>query len=161
MRRGGRLAFALIVAAVPAASLAAPPSSSAQPQLNPDAKSAAATVESFHAALRRGDTAAAASLLANDALIYESGGVERSKAEYVAHHLPADTAFARAVASTLTRRAGAASGDFAWIASEGRTAGAFRGRKINSATTETMVLRRSGAAWRIVHIHWSSADMRD
>jgi hypothetical protein len=28
---------------------------------------------------------------------------------------------------------------------------------VDRITTETMVLRRRGASWKIVHIHWSSA----
>lgn len=128
--------------------------------LAPPARSAAATVDTFHAALRRGDTRAAAALLADDVLIFESGEVERSKAEYAAHHLGADAEFTKAVASVVTRRAGGTSGAMAWIASEGRTSGSFNGRLIDLVTTETMVLRRVGQGWRIVQIHWSSAKAR-
>ena len=124
------------------------------------ARGAAASVDAFHAALRRGDTVAAAALLAEDVLIFESGRVERSKAEYQSHHLGADAEFAKAVPSTLTRRAGEATGTMAWIASESRTSGTYEGKPINLATTETMVLRRSGKGWRIVQIHWSSAKSR-
>ena len=124
----------------------------------PSARGAAAIVDMFHAALRRGDTAGAALLLTDDALIFEGGGVERSKAEYMSHHLAADAAFAQAVTTKVTRRAGRAAGTLAWIATEGRTTGTFRGRSIDSKTTETMVLRRTGGSWKIVHIHWSSAD---
>ena len=128
--------------------------------VSPTARDAAASVDAFHAALRRGDTATASKLLADDVLIFESGGVERSKAEYQSHHLGADAEFAKAVPSALTRRAGEASGTMAWIASEGRTSGAYNGKPIDLATTETMVLRRSGKGWRIVQIHWSSAKSR-
>lgn len=121
------------------------------------ARSAAAAVDAFHAALRRGDTRSAAALLASDALIFEEGGVERSKAEYVAHHLPADAAFSKGVASTVTRRAGSSNGVFAWIATEGRMTGTYKGKTVDRVTTETMLLRRVGRDWRIVHIHWSSA----
>ena len=120
------------------------------------ARGAAETVDSFHAALRRGDTRAAAALLANDALIFEEGGVERTKAEYAASHLSADAEFSKAVQSTLTRRAGQSNGKLAWIASEGRSTGVFRGSAIHRESTETMILRRTGRAWKIVHIHWSS-----
>lgn len=120
------------------------------------ARPAAATVDAFHAALRRGDTAAAVPLLADDAVIFESGGAERSKAEYAEHHLPADAAFSQAVPSALTRRAGYSDGMTAWIASEGRTTGTYKGKSLDLVTTETMVLRRVGKAWKIVHIHWSS-----
>ena len=126
----------------------------------PKARGAAATVDAFHAALKSGDARAAAALLANDVLIYESGEVERSKAEYSGHHLGADIEFTKAVPSTVTRRAGRSVGTMAWIASEGRTTGNFNGRPIDVATTETMVLQRVGKAWRIVQIHWSSAKAR-
>lgn len=132
------------------------PAASSSISLPAAAKDAAAVVEAFHAALKSGDTKAVAASLAGDALIYESGGVERSKAEYASHHLPADAAFATAVTRTVTRQAGNASGDMAWIATESRTKGIYKGREIDSASTETMVLRREGRVWKISHIHWSS-----
>ena len=124
------------------------------------AQEAAAIVDAFHAALQHGDVRAASALLADDVLIYESGEVERSKAAYAGHHLGADIEFERAVKSTVTARAGNASGNMAWIASEGRTTGNFKGRAIDSMTTETMVLKQVGPGWRIVQIHWSSAKVR-
>ena len=128
--------------------------------LSASARSAAAAVDAFHAALRRGDTRAAAALLATDALIFEGGGVERSKAEYASHHLAADAAYSQAVPALLTHRAGDSNGSVAWVASEGRTTGAFRGKAVDRVTAETMVLRRFGRSWKIVHIHWSSAAKR-
>lgn len=128
--------------------------------LAPSARSAAAIVDSFHAALRRGDTRAAAAMLANDVLIFEGGGVERSRAEYESHHLGADAEFSKAVPSVLTRRSGEAKGALAWIASEGRTTGTYKGKPVDRLTAETMVLRRAGGTWKIVHIHWSSAAAR-
>lgn len=125
-----------------------------------DAQGAGATVDAFHRALARGDQAATAALMADDALIYESGGVERSKAEYASLHLPADAAFAKAVTRTPTRRHVRAEGALAWVASEATVKGAYKGRTINSRSVETMVLRLAGPAWRIVHIHWSSADVK-
>lgn len=122
-----------------------------------EAQSAATVVDKFHDALRRGDTVSAAALLAESALIFEEGGSERSKEEYAAHHLGADAAFSQAMFGKITRRAGAAGGGFAWIASEGRTTGTYSGKAIDRITTETMVLRRSRESWKIVHIHWSSA----
>ena len=124
------------------------------------ARAAAATVDAFHAALQRGDTRAAASLLAEDALIFEAGGAERTKAEYAEHHLPADADFTRSVSSLVTRRSGRSDGAWAWVATEGRTTGTYKGKPIDLLTTETMILRRSGPAWKIAHIHWSSAAKR-
>ena len=120
-------------------------------------KPAVDVVDGFHAALKRGDTGTASSLLATNALIFESGGVERGKAEYASHHLAADAAFASATTHSVTRRSGAVSGDFAWIATEGRTIGTYKERLIDVVSTETMLLRRTNGVWQIVHIHWSSA----
>jgi ketosteroid isomerase-like protein len=155
--------IAVLTAVAATLGLLAPPLAAQEPRANaaaamsPSAMSAAAIVDAFHAALRRGDTAAASALLADDALIFEAGGVEHGKAEYSARHLPADAEFSKSVASLVTGRVGDANGDWAWIASEGRTIGNFRGKAIDQATTETMLLRRDGRAWKIVHIHWSSA----
>lgn len=128
--------------------------------LSVDAQAAVAAVDAFHHALARGDQAAAAAFMADNALIYESGGVERSKAEYASHHLPADAAFAKAVTRTTTRRQVRAEGALSWVASEATVKGTYKGRAINSRSVETMVLRLAGRAWRIVHIHWSSADVK-
>lgn len=117
---------------------------------------AARVVDAFHAALDRGDTAAAAGLLADAVLVFEAGGAERSKSEYAGHHLPADAVFAKAVGSELTRRSGGVSGNLAWVASEGRTNGRYNNRDIDRITTETMILQRVAGAWKIVHVHWSS-----
>jgi hypothetical protein len=95
-------------------------------------------------------------MLAADALVFEEGGAERSKAEYAEHHLSADVAFVQAVPSTITRRSGAVAGNLAWIATEGRTTGIYQGKAIDRLTTESMVLRKDGDRWQIVHIHWSS-----
>lgn len=152
-----------IVVAMAAASLGCSAPSLAQeasprPPAAADIAQPAAVVDAFHAALGRGDTAAAATLLSADALIYESGRAERSKAEYLSHHLPADAAFARATRRTVTDRSGRVEGGLAWIASQSRTTGTYKSKPIDSLGTETMLLRREGGAWRIIHIHWSSAN---
>ena len=117
-------------------------------------------VDSFHRALKDGNREAALALLDEKVLILEGGGAERSKAEYAAHHLDADAEFIRAVPTEITRRTVEADGTMAWVATEGRTKGGFRGRDIDKVSAETMILRRSSEGWKIVHIHWSSADPR-
>ena len=152
--RAAMIGFMLAIS--PMASAQSSPSAPPAAARTPAFKAAAATVDAFHAALRRGDTAAAINLVADDAMIFEEGGAERSKAEYAAHHLGADATFSKAMSSTQTRRTGRASGDTAWVATEGRVSGTFNGRAVDRTTVETMVLRRTRAGWRIVHIHWSS-----
>src|SRR5215208_4886001 len=95
---------------------------------------AAAVVDAFHSALTSGDAKAAAALLADDALVFEAGGAERSKAEYAAQHLPADADFSRAVRSTTTRRVDHEAHGIAWVATEGRTTGRYRGKPIDQLT---------------------------
>jgi ketosteroid isomerase-like protein len=113
----------------------------------------------FRAALASGNAILAASYLSDDVLIFESGHIERSKAEYQSHHLNADIAFASATQYRVLSRAVKVVGDTAWTTTEGQTTGDWRGRPINSIGTETMVMRRTAGQWRIVHIHWSSRNV--
>jgi uncharacterized membrane protein/ketosteroid isomerase-like protein len=114
-------------------------------------------VDAFAEALRAGDEAALRRLLAPDVVIAESGGVERSLDEYASHHMPADMAFSAAVEFTLEQRDVIAGDDTATVISRSRAEGQFQNRAVHSRMMETMVLRRSGGRWRIIHIHWSSA----
>jgi ketosteroid isomerase-like protein len=149
----------LLAFAAPAKAAPQHPSSAAVPisTVARSARPAAAVVDAFHRALQRGDTKTALGLLSNDALIFEAGGVERGKAEYASHHLAADAAFSQAVPAKITRRAGESIGNVAWIATEGRTTGTYKGKSLDQRTVETMVLSRTAAGWKIAHIHWSSA----
>jgi ketosteroid isomerase-like protein len=157
----GFVAFAaLLCLAAPLSAHERAPRAAKATALSPAARGAAATVDAFHEALRRGDTRTAAALLTDDALIFEAGGAERTKAEYAAHHLPAYAEFSRSVSSAVTRRAGRSDGAMAWIATEGRTTGTYKGKALDVLTTETMILRRAGGSWKITHIHWSSTAKR-
>jgi ketosteroid isomerase-like protein len=128
-------------------------------QASSDSAAAAATVERFRSALATGDSATALSLLADDAVILESGGVE-SRSEYRAHHLPADIEFARAVRSVRLSTRVTVRGDVAWVSSSSTAEGQFRGRAVNSASAELMVLAREPEGWKIRAIHWSSRNRR-
>lgn len=113
------------------------------------------TVEAYHAALAVGDSAAALALLADDALILETGGLE-TRDEYRAHHLPGDMAFAAAVPRSRSDIQVMLAGDVAWTVSTSETKGTYRDREIDSRGAELMVLSRVGEAWKIRAIHWSS-----
>lgn len=128
----------------------------AVPEKNAALDEAADTVDAFHNALVKADRQAAQALLDDQVQIYEQGWVERSKAEYVSHHLESDAAYSAATTTTQTARSGMILGDLAYVVSEGTVAGTFKGKTIDSITLETMVLRRAQGGWRIVHIHWSS-----
>ncbi len=153
-----RLIFAVALA-VSASVIVTPSgavSSASAPADDEAARSAIAVVDAFHAALGSGDAAAVLALLAEDVVVLEEGGAERSREEYAGHHLPADMAFAAATTAEVTRRAARVEGDVAWVLTEGRTTGAFNGRPVDRLTAETMILHRDGDVWRIRHIHWSS-----
>jgi ketosteroid isomerase-like protein len=127
----------------------------AQSQTTSDSAVALAVVDQFHAALRAGDSTGAAALLGPDVIVLESGDME-DRAAYVAHHLPADIEFAKAVTEQRDRVHITVRGDVAWAASTGRARGEFRGRDLNTASAELMVLVRTPLGWRISAIHWSS-----
>jgi ketosteroid isomerase-like protein len=124
-----------------------------------DSAAVAATVERYHRALADGDSTAALALLAEDAVVLESGGVE-TRAEYRSHHLPADMEFARAVRGERGAGRIVVRGDVAWASSSSTAQGDFRGRPVNSSGAELMVLSREPDGWRIRAIHWSSRTRR-
>lgn len=126
---------------------------------SPDSAAVARAVTDYHAALARGDSVAALALLAPDAVILESGGLE-SRDEYRSHHLPGDIGFARAVPSRRGPIKVTLAGDVAWAVSSSETTGTFRDRAINSTGVELMVLSRTPEGWRIRAIHWSSRSRR-
>jgi ketosteroid isomerase-like protein len=152
--RATAIAILLSLASQPAA---APAQTAAQRTLPGSPREAAAAVDGFHAALRRGDAKAALAFVSDDAIVFEDGRTERSKAEYALRHAEADAAFSKAVTSKLLSRSGHAAADLALIISESRTKGRFRGQDVDRIMVESMVLRRQAGAWKIVHIHWSSA----
>ena len=124
-----------------------------------DSAAVVATVDAYHRALSSGDSAAALALLAADAVILESGGLE-TRAEYRSHHLPGDIEFARAVSSVRAPARVVVQGDVAWTWSTSTTQGEFRSRSINSQGAELMVLSREASGWKIRAIHWSSRARR-
>jgi ketosteroid isomerase-like protein len=128
----------------------------ATPALAAGDSGAVQAVEQFHAAMGRGDAAAVADLLLDDAVIFEQGGAESSKAEYVEAHLPGDIAYSQGMTDTVTSRRSTVEGGVAWVLTQGRTKGSYDGKTVDRLTTETMVVKKAKAGWRIAHIHWSS-----
>ncbi len=116
--------------------------------------------KALHQALSTGDTSGVKTLLDPKVLILESGAAERSWAEYAAHHLKADIDFLRTVTYKLQRQAGDTVGDLAWVASEARMTGTSKDKPVDIQSTETLVLKKAAAGWKVVHIHWSSRPVR-
>src|SRR5688572_11293571 len=78
-----------------------------------DSSAVVAVVTRYHAAMAAGDSATALALLAPDAVVLESGGIE-TRDQYRAGHLPADIGFARAVASQRSAIRVTIRGEVAW-----------------------------------------------
>ena len=128
----------------------------AQIAISDAAKDAVATVDRFSAALAAGNLEAVGAELDPNVLVLESGNAEHSAAEYLASHAKGDAAFLKTVHVQLMRRSAQASGDMAWVASESEMHVQMDGKRITLLSTETMVLKRNGKTWKIIHIHWSS-----
>lgn len=139
---------------------AAPPATDAHaghqmPTVASDSAQVIALVTGFHDALARGDSTAALELLAPDVVIVESGAVE-SLAEYRAHHLAADIAFAKALAAERGPRRVTVSGDMAYSVATSSTKGTYQDRTVDSLGAELIIARRTGDHWKISAIHWSA-----
>lgn len=114
----------------------------------------------FARAIETGDIKSVNAWLLPEVLIYESGGAETSAAEYAAHHLPADIAFLAKLKREQLSQASGGDGAGAWVATRSRLSGSYKGKAVDLDSTETLVLKKTGAGWRITHIHWSSAPHR-
>ena len=128
-------------------------------QTTGDSATVARVVERFHSALAAGDSTSALALLALDAVILESGGIE-TRDEYRSGHLRADIAYAKTMKRTPGVTRVAVRGDVAWVSSTSTTTGESRGTPVNSRSAELMVLVRGPDGWRISAIHWSSRAQR-
>ena len=132
----------------------------AEPASDMPADTPAATVQALHEALSSGNASEVERVLDPNVLILEGGHVERSGKEYAEHHLPADLKFMKSVAYKLERQSGDTVGDLAWVVSEGRLSAVREGKPVDVVSTETLVLKRSAAGWKVVHIHWSSRNAK-
>ncbi len=123
------------------------------------ARTPAETVDAFHAALRSKDTGGALSLLDRSLVVFEFGAVDPTAEGYAFRHLPFDMDLAVATRWMLeTRRAGG-EGNERWVLSTYRVTGKQSdGTPIDQTTLETVILRRTGERFRIVHFHWSTSD---
>jgi len=119
----------------------------------------AEAVDAFHTALRNKDTAAALSLLDRGLVVYEFGGVDPTVEAYAFRHLPFDMDLAVATQWKLETRRVGGEGNERWVLSTYRVTGKQAdGTPIDQTTLETVILRRTGELFRIVHFHWSTSD---
>jgi ketosteroid isomerase-like protein len=117
-------------------------------------------LESFYSAIKRGDGAAAMSVIAHDAVFVESGKLE-TRAEYEKNHLPADIAFEKQVTGTRAPYTVNFEGDAAWLIATTDYDGKFDGAPVSFVSAQLMVLTHDAGAWKIRSIHWSSRPRLD
>lgn len=113
-------------------------------------------VTKFHMALKVGDKATVRKLLADDVLIFEGGGVERSADEYAHHHMLSDMKYIAAMKSELLEHNIKIIGNTAVSMSRSKTNGIYKEKERNYESMETMVLEKQNGEWKIVRIHWSN-----
>jgi ketosteroid isomerase-like protein len=143
--------------AAPASAPASTPASAPTSASPSDSADVAAAAQRFRDALSRGDSAAVLAMLAPDVQVLESGELE-TRGQYRQHHLPADIEYAMALHVMHAISAVVVHGDAAWVTSTSTSHGTVKGRAIDSAGAELIVLSRAraGAPWQIRAIHWSS-----
>jgi ketosteroid isomerase-like protein len=124
-------------------------------QAPPSESEVIAVVESFYAAIKKGDRAAAMSVIAPDAVFLESGKLE-TRAEYEANHLPADIEFESQVNGKRDPMRVTFDGNTAWVIATTEYDGTFDGSPVSFVSAQLVVLTRSDGTWRIRTIHWSS-----
>lgn len=127
---------------------------------DPATAAAIAVVDHFSVALKAGKLDEAGKHLAEDVLILESGGAERTREEYLGGHAKHDAAFLKNARIAPKHRTARVEGNLAWVGTESELATTTNGVPMTLSSTETMVLKRSAGAWHIVHIHWSSGAKR-
>ena len=113
------------------------------------------TLESFYAAMKTPDPAAAMAVIADDAVFLEGGRLE-TREEYEKNHLPADLGFEAQVTGKREPWRITVRDDTAWAIAMTEYDGTFNGRPVAFTGAQLAVLTREDAGWRIRSIHWSS-----
>ena len=117
---------------------------------------AATLVLKFHKALETGNGDLAASLLADDVLIFEGKGVERSAQEYASHHMLSDMKYLSQMQIELIEHHVKENGTYAISLSRSLVKGQYKGKEVNHIGNETIGLEKLNDDWKITHIHWSN-----
>ncbi|MCF7220407.1 YybH family protein [Marilutibacter chinensis] len=116
--------------------------------------------DAFSDALKAGDLERVGDFLAEDVLILESGGSERTREEYLHGHAGHDAAFLKDAQVRLLHRTVRTSEHMVWIGSEREVHATRDGKPMTLLSTETLVFGDTPRGWKIVHIHWSSRPLK-
>lgn len=117
-------------------------------------------VNDFHRALEENYRQGVLNLLEDRVIIFEGGFIDAGQIQYDEQHLGEDLAYSATMRYQLIHREAYVSGDLGYVISQGRSVGRFQGRQMQYNGTETMILRRGPAGWKIAHIHWSGHEAK-
>jgi len=112
------------------------------------------TIQEFETAIVESDSAKAAYLLHDNALILE-GRVE-TKEEYLSAHFFGDGRFLRNMSREPIFQDISVHGETAWVTSITRFQGTFRDQDHDLNSMQLMVLKHTDNGWKIASVHWSS-----
>lgn len=124
-------------------------------QTNKTEKNVLKTLADFKTAIVDNDSEAAATLLADDALILEGSGME-TKEEYLSHHFHSDGKFLKAMNREVISQNITTQGNTAWVSTVSTMKGTYSEREIDLTSLELAVLKKDGNKWKIAAVHWSS-----
>lgn len=95
-------------------------------------------------------------MMAPDLVVFETGYLEATREEYIKSSLDEDVAFASVTEYRPLSRGVIGSGDHMTVLTKASIKGLFAGQTVDLQQSETMILRRAGTSWEIVHLHWSA-----
>ena len=128
-----------------------------------EAMAVRAVVLAHAEAVQRGDVAALDTLWSHepDVMIVEGAGADMGWARYRDHHLRPELAGFTGLRYSYDQLRTHVSGDLAWATFDYSLAGTLNEREIDVVGKGTMILKRTGGAWRIVHSHTSGRPRGD
>ncbi len=124
-------------------------------QATTDREQVAKALQNLEDAIVSNDGKTASSLLHDDAVILEGGGIE-TKAEYLSHHFHSDGKFLSAINREEVSKTIKIEGDVAWVSSKTKMTGTYSGREIDMNSLELAVLKKENGMWKVIALHWSS-----
>ena len=154
------LPCALAACALPAFAQTRAPAQAAAPtpdvRIAPNAVEPVRVVGDFMTALSTNNLAAARELMEPGVVVITNGVIRGSRDAYMAQQATADADYMRRAQRQLLRRDARAGPNMAWVVSEKLFKVPDGDPKAAIATSETIVLVKTPAGWKIAHIHWSS-----
>ena len=133
-------------------------STNAKPRAEADAAEVKKVLGDYKSALERLDLNGVEQLFAKDNQVIESGKVEGSYADYLAHHIGPELGHFQSFKFSDYKVSIQIQGDIAWSTETYRYTIVLKedAKVIERQGVATSVLRRTGKAWKIVSTHSSS-----